>query len=60
MKLQSTNLLQTLSNDEIKTLTTQTQEKLLTTGCSKKQLTAAEMWSIQRQRKVFQIRKFSW
>ncbi|WP_255155346.1 hypothetical protein [Ferruginibacter sp. HRS2-29] len=60
MKIQSTRLLQKLSTNEIKTLTTQTEERLVTDTGNKKPFTTADMWSIQRQRRIFSVRRFSW
>jgi len=55
----STKLLATLSNTELKNLTTTVSETLATTNnCNKKSFTALDLWSIQKQRRSFSVRRF--
>jgi hypothetical protein len=61
MKLLSNNLLETLSNTEIKNLTTQVNETLLRNYKKEtpKTFSAADLWNIHRQRRAFSSRRNS-
>ncbi|MGN6604088.1 MAG: hypothetical protein ACTHK8_16650 [Ginsengibacter sp.] len=61
MKLQSNNLLEQLTGNEIKTLTTQVKETV-SKDCkkSKKRIfSAAEFWAIQRRKKILYTQRFA-
>lgn len=54
MKQQSTNLLSTLSKEEVNSLTKVVKETLATEICGHvKIFSAADLWNIQRQRRSF-------
>ena len=59
MKTQSTNLLNQMSNLEVKDLTTVVKETLDLGYCNKqyKTFSAADLWNIQRQRRSFNLRR---
>jgi hypothetical protein len=61
MKLLSNNLLETLSNAEIKKLTSQVSETLLFNYRKENQkvFTAADLWNLQRQKRNFLTRRNS-
>jgi hypothetical protein len=61
MKLLSNNLLETLSNTEIKNLTTQVNETLLSNYKREipKTFSSADLWNIHRQRRNFSARRNS-
>jgi hypothetical protein len=61
MKLLSNNLLETLSNTEIKKLTSQVSETLLFNYRKENQkvFTAADLWNLQRQKRNFLTRRNS-
>ena len=59
MKMQSTNLLNQMSNMEVKDLTTLVKETLDFGYCNKqhKIFSAADLWNIQRQRRSINVRR---
>lgn len=59
MKLQSNNLLETLTEKEIKFLTTEVKETLCTNFIKerKRNFTAADLWDIQRRKRNLFSRK---
>lgn len=59
MKLQSNNLLETLTEKEIKFLTTEVKETLCTHFIKerKRNFTAADLWDIQRRKRNLFSRK---
>jgi hypothetical protein len=61
MKLLSNNLLETLSNTEMKNLTTQVNETLLSNYKKEtpKTFSSADLWNIHRQRRNFLSRRNS-
>lgn len=61
MKLLSNNLLETLSNAEIKKLTSQVSETLLFNYRKENQkvFTAGDLWNLQRQKRNFLTRRNS-
>jgi len=61
MKLLSNNLLETLNTLELKDLTTQVKETLLLNYKKDKQkvFSSADLWNIQRQRRIFSSRRTS-
>lgn len=61
MKLQSTNLLETLTKNEIKFLATQVKETVCNNFkvARKRTFTAADLWNIQRRKRDLVTRKFS-
>jgi len=61
MKMQSNNLLEKLAKEEVVNLTSQVRETLALNfkKTSEKIFSAAELWNIQRQRKAFVKRRFS-
>lgn len=61
MKLQSNNILENLTKDETKTLTTEVKE-MLASGCKKQKnriFSTADFWNIQRQRKNSYSKRFA-
>ena len=60
MKLQSNNVLETLSTADLKNLTTEVKETLAThfKKESKKKFTSADYWNIERNRKAIYSRRF--
>ncbi len=60
MKLQSNNLLETLSVNEVKNLTREVKETLCADFkiARKKLFTSAELWNIHRGQKNFAARRF--
>jgi len=61
MRTQSTTtatLFSTLSNAELKTLTTTVDETLAFKTSTPKTFTAADLWNIQKQRRIFSVRRF--
>ena len=61
MKLQSNTLLETLTKNEIKFLTTVVKETVCNnfTKLRKRNFTAADLWNIQRRKKNLFIKRFS-
>ncbi|HEY5370224.1 MAG TPA: hypothetical protein VIJ75_14670 [Hanamia sp.] len=61
MKLQSNTLLETLTKNEIKFLTTEVKETVCNnfTKLRKRNFTAADLWNIQRRKKNLFIKRFS-
>ena len=61
MKLQSNNLLEQLTGNEIKTLTSQVKETVAKDSKkSKKRIfSAAEVWAIQRRKKILYTQRFA-
>lgn len=59
MKLQSNNLLETLTEKEIKFLTTEVKERICTDFIKerKRNFTAADLWDIQRRKRNFFSKK---
>lgn len=60
MKLQSNNLLETLTEKEIKFLTTELKERVCTDFVKerKRNFTAADLWDIQRRKRNLFSKKF--
>ncbi len=60
MKILFNNLLETLTNNEVKNLTTEVKETLALNFKNEKRkiFSAAELWNIQRRRKNISSRKF--
>lgn len=60
MKLQSNNLLETLTEKEIKFLTTEVKERVCTDFVKerKRNFTAADLWDIQRRKRNLFSKKF--
>lgn len=60
MKLQSNNVLETLSIADLKNLTTEVKETLAThfKKENEKKFTSADYWNIQRNRKAIYSRRF--
>ncbi len=61
MKLQSNNLLETLTEKEIKFLTTEVKETVCTNFIKerKRNFTAADLWDIQRRKRNFFSKKLA-
>lgn len=59
MKLQPNNLLETLTEKEIKFLTTEVKERICTDFIKerKRNFTAADLWDIQRRKRNFFSKK---
>ena len=60
MKLQTNRLLESLNSEEVKNLTSEVKETLLTNFKIErsKNFTAAELWNVHRQRKNVLSRRF--
>jgi hypothetical protein len=61
MKLQSNNLLETLTSNEIKSLAIQVKETVCKNFVTqrKRTFTAADLWNIQRRKRNLMTRKLS-
>jgi hypothetical protein len=61
MKLQSNNLLENLTNNEIKFLTTDVKETVCKNFIKerKRNFTAADFWDIQRRKKNLSTKRFA-
>ncbi|HEY5368843.1 MAG TPA: hypothetical protein VIJ75_07615 [Hanamia sp.] len=62
MKLQSTNLLETLTANEIKMLTSEVKESVCTNFKTQKKrnFTAANLWDIQRRKRNLSSKRFAY